>query len=70
MLIFFIFVTGKHKVIYATVILGMHFLLAAGFMLYFFHVPEHGDNNVVPTTTVAAIVPNPKNDIPTLNHTA
>jgi uncharacterized membrane protein YqhA len=29
--------TGKHRIIYIAVILGMHLLLAAGFMLYFFH---------------------------------
>jgi len=31
---------GKHRIIYIAVILGMHLLLAAGFMLYFFHVPS------------------------------
>ncbi|XP_043478261.1 protein YIPF1 [Leptopilina heterotoma] len=32
-------VSGKHKYIYVSIILGLHLLLAAGFMLYFFHVP-------------------------------
>lgn len=29
---------GKHRIAYVVVILGMHLLLAAGFMLYFYHV--------------------------------
>lgn len=33
-------IAGKHRIIYIAVILGMHLLLAAGFMLYFFHVPS------------------------------
>ncbi|XP_011868187.1 PREDICTED: protein YIPF1 [Vollenhovia emeryi] len=33
-------IAGKHRIIYVAVILGMHLLLAAGFMLYFFHVPS------------------------------
>ncbi|XP_011167194.2 protein YIPF1 [Solenopsis invicta] len=33
-------IAGKHKIIYIAIILGMHLLLAAGFMLYFFHVPS------------------------------
>ncbi|KAG7198328.1 hypothetical protein KM043_005726 [Ampulex compressa] len=35
-------VTGRHKIIYVAVILGMHLLLAAGFMLYFFHASSTG----------------------------
>ncbi|XP_072745762.1 protein YIPF1 [Anoplolepis gracilipes] len=38
-------IAGKHRIIYIAVILGMHLLLAAGFMLYFFHVPA---KNTVP----------------------
>ncbi|KAL6265593.1 hypothetical protein P5V15_002388 [Pogonomyrmex californicus] len=30
-------ITGRHRIIYVVVILGMHLLLAAGFILYFFH---------------------------------
>lgn len=30
-------ITGKHKIIYAAVILGLHLALAVGFMEYFFH---------------------------------
>ncbi|XP_012541052.1 protein YIPF2 isoform X2 [Monomorium pharaonis] len=33
-------IAGRHKIVYVAVILGMHLLLAAGFMLYFFHVPS------------------------------
>uniref|UniRef100_A0A0C9RY25 Protein YIPF n=2 Tax=Fopius arisanus TaxID=64838 RepID=A0A0C9RY25_9HYME len=33
-------ITGKQKPIYIAVILGMHLLLATGFMLCFFHVPK------------------------------
>ncbi|EZA50618.1 hypothetical protein DMN91_004323 [Ooceraea biroi] len=40
-------IAGKHRIIYVAVILGMHLLLAAGFMLYFFHVPyKKGVSNV------------------------
>lgn len=41
-------VAGKHRVIYIVTILGMHVLLAAGFMLYFFHVPSR---TVAPTVS-------------------
>ncbi|XP_046835396.1 protein YIPF1 [Vespa crabro] len=33
-------ISGKHRIIYITIILGMHLLLATGFMIYFFHVPS------------------------------
>ncbi|KAL0107729.1 hypothetical protein PUN28_014781 [Cardiocondyla obscurior] len=31
-------IAGRHRIIYVAIILGMHLLLAAGFMLYFSHV--------------------------------
>ncbi|XP_057333079.1 protein YIPF1 isoform X2 [Microplitis mediator] len=34
------FINSKQKLIYTAIITGMHLLLAAGFMLYFFHVPD------------------------------
>ncbi|XP_014610758.1 PREDICTED: protein YIPF1 [Polistes canadensis] len=33
-------ISGKHRIIYITIILGMHLLLATGFMICFFHVPS------------------------------
>ncbi|XP_058804273.1 protein YIPF1 isoform X2 [Phymastichus coffea] len=44
-------IPGKQKPIYMAVILGMHLLLAAGFMLVFFHVPDSHPN--IMTTTVS-----------------
>lgn len=44
-------ISGKHRYIYVAVILGMHLLLAAGFMLYFFRGHEK-----VTATTIAEIV--------------
>lgn len=35
-------------------ILGAHFLLAAGFMLYFFHVPSSSGSSPAPVDTPAA----------------
>lgn len=32
--------SSKHKLILGVIILGMHLMLAAGFMLFFFHVPQ------------------------------
>ncbi|XP_044002442.1 protein YIPF1 isoform X2 [Aphidius gifuensis] len=51
-------ITGKQKSIYVAAILGMHFLLAAGFMLYFFHVPklEKSDYLVATTTTTTTTI--------------
>lgn len=49
---------------YVAVILGMHLLLAAGFMLYFFHMP-HFDPvpNPVTTSTTTTLAPvNVKSD--------
>ncbi|XP_012227259.1 protein YIPF1 [Linepithema humile] len=48
-------VTNKHRIIYVAVILGMHLLLAAGFMLYFYHVSSKStvsavDNLVISST--------------------
>lgn len=34
-------IAGKHRIIYIVVILGMHLLLAAGFMLYYFHASKN-----------------------------
>ncbi|XP_070163665.1 protein YIPF1 [Polyergus mexicanus] len=34
-------IAGKHRIIYIAVILGMHLLLAAGFMLYYFHASKN-----------------------------
>ncbi|XP_015593065.1 protein YIPF1 [Cephus cinctus] len=47
-------IAGKHKLIYITVILGMHLLLAAGFMLYFFHVPSK--NVTIPISAIVSTV--------------
>ncbi|XP_051165949.1 protein YIPF1 [Leptopilina boulardi] len=50
-------IDGKHKYIYVSVILGLHLLLAAGFMLYFFHVPA---NNVTTNVTANIVTQAPK----------
>lgn len=46
-------ISGKHRLVYAPVILGMHLALAAGFMLYFFRgsskMYDHNHSQVVPT---------------------
>ncbi|XP_076760198.1 protein YIPF1 [Xylocopa sonorina] len=36
-------ISGRYRIIYIVAILGMHLLLAAGFMLYFFRVPSRFD---------------------------
>lgn len=52
-------ISGKQKTIYVAIILGMHFLLATGFMLYFFHVPkiEDKDLSIISTTLKSTIAP-------------
>ncbi|XP_046480804.1 protein YIPF1 [Neodiprion pinetum] len=52
-------IAGKHKAIYAIAILGMHFLLAAGFKMYFFHNPRStpsASQIIEVVTTVASVV--------------
>ncbi|KAK9295538.1 hypothetical protein QLX08_010176 [Tetragonisca angustula] len=50
-------ISGRYRIIYIVVVLGMHLLLAIGFMRYFFHIPsksfpiEH-----VRTTTQMAVI--------------
>ncbi|XP_001605794.2 protein YIPF1 [Nasonia vitripennis] len=61
-------IPGKQKPIYLAVILGMHLVLAAGFMLYFFHVPSTSHPDIIPTpsstsTTVAPIKISPAQNI-------
>ncbi|KAJ4452183.1 protein YIPF1 [Periplaneta americana] len=41
-------VQGDQRCIILAVLLGLHLLLAAGFMLYFFHVPPVIDTHVIP----------------------
>ncbi|PBC34272.1 protein YIPF1 [Apis cerana] len=33
-------ITGRYRIMYIVIILGMHLLLAIGFMRYFFHIPS------------------------------
>lgn len=47
-------IAGRHRIIYVAVILGMHLLLAAGFVLYFFHVPSKSTVPVNVTTLIAS----------------
>ncbi|XP_012281321.1 protein YIPF1 [Orussus abietinus] len=67
------FIKGKHKPIYFTVILGLHVLLAAGFMLYFFHFPSKKSVTpqgvVVPSVTVASVVAKAISDASVVNAT-
>ncbi|KAK0072910.1 hypothetical protein PV325_010544 [Microctonus aethiopoides] len=54
-------ISGKQKPIYVAVILGMHLLLAVGFMQYFFHVPSRtvaDDINDMRKTTLVNLATN------------
>lgn len=45
----FSLLTGPKKIVVLFVVIGLHFLLAVGFMLYFFHVPvKFQDASVIP----------------------
>lgn len=48
-------IAGKHRIVYVAVILGMHILLAVGFMLYFFRGSEL-PKVITPTEIVATTV--------------
>ncbi|XP_063983251.1 protein YIPF1 [Diachasmimorpha longicaudata] len=66
-------ITGKQKPIYVAVILGMHLLLATGFMLYFFHVPKIAVDSVpIPesTTAMAHKIVNASNPIKNLTNSS
>ncbi|XP_017884201.1 protein YIPF1 [Ceratina calcarata] len=60
-------IAGKYKIIYMVAILGMHLLLAAGFMHYFFHnVPLEAIDlaqHVAPTVHAQGIVNNVSNSV-------
>lgn len=45
----------KSAVIVMVVILGLHLLLACGFMLYFFHVPPTPEGGAMSNTTITAV---------------
>ncbi|XP_014213222.1 protein YIPF1 [Copidosoma floridanum] len=47
-------IPGKHKPLYAAFILGLHFILAAGFILYFFHTPSLVSHPGVPSPTTTS----------------
>ncbi|KAJ8679183.1 hypothetical protein QAD02_014970 [Eretmocerus hayati] len=53
-------IPGQHKPLYIAIILGMHLILAAGFMLYFFHVPASSLTNdiIVSSTTTTTTTTN------------
>ncbi|XP_011494198.1 PREDICTED: protein YIPF1 [Ceratosolen solmsi marchali] len=53
-------IPGKQKAVYTAVILGMHLLLAAGFMLYFFHVPSTSMHSDVTVSTTIKTLRNTK----------
>ncbi|XP_014483432.1 PREDICTED: protein YIPF1 [Dinoponera quadriceps] len=57
-------IAGKHRIIYVAVILGMHLLLVAGFMLYFFHPSKSAilpTNELLPSPTQAKVLHNVEN---------
>jgi len=46
---------SKSAVLVMVVILGLHLLLACGFMLYFFHVPPTPEDGKVANSTISAV---------------
>lgn len=53
-------IAGKHRIIYVAVILGLHILLAAGFILYFFHAATPTSTTIPTTTTLPTTAANLK----------